>query len=164
MVATTLTPSRSRAHGSGCVDFDVLQKMLKAILKLVSVVLLGSCNQRSYEEGVESRLRWLFEPQPIPASCKIEGSTIDSWDEWPTYQIVVSMDDEDFRSLIEADDYRHEEFSEPRLPYEQHIELDEPFLAHGVYRRQVHDSGICSLFYSAVPRRYFILYTHRPKP
>ncbi len=138
--------------------------MLKAIFILMSFALLGACKQRSYEEGVESRLRWLLEPDPLPASCEIKTSTIDSWDESPTYQIEVSMDGEDFRSLIEADYYRHEKFSEPRLPYEQHIELDEPFLAHGVYRRQVHDSGICSLFYSAVPRRYFILYTHRPKP
>jgi|GEM_PF-6730367 len=138
--------------------------MLKAILIFVSVVLLGSCKQRSYEEGVESRLRWLFDPQPLPASCQIDASTIDWSDEWPTYQIEVSMDDEDFRRLIDAEDYRHESFPEPRHPYEQQIDLEEPFLATGVYRRQVHDLGTCSLFYSDDPTRFFVLYMHRPNP
>ena len=74
------------------------------------------------------------------------------------------MSAEDFRRLVEAGEYRHEEFTEPRLPYEQQIEIEEPFLAQGVYRRQVHELGTCSLFYSADPSRYFVLYTHRPVP
>ena len=91
-------------------------------------------------------------------------STIDWGDEWPTYQIEVRMDAADFQKIVNAAGYRHEEFAEPRLPYEQQIEIEEPFLAQGVYRRQVHKLGTCSLFYSADPNRYFALYTRSPKP
>jgi hypothetical protein len=74
------------------------------------------------------------------------------------------MDEADYRKLIDAVEYQHEAFATPRAPYEQEIRLESPFLARGVYRRQVHELGTCSLFYCADPNRYFILYTHRPKP
>jgi len=136
--------------------------MLKALLILATAVLLLACKQRTYKEGVESRLSWLLEPKLIPVSCEIKASTIDWGDEWPTYQIEVRMDEADFKRLVDGGGYRHEEYSEPRLPYEQQIELAKPFLAEGVFSRQVHELGTCSLFYSADPTRYFILYTHRP--
>jgi len=137
-------------------------KMPKALLILATTVLLVACKQRTYKEGVESRLGWLLEPNSIPVSCEIKASTIDWGDEWPTYQIEVRMDESEFRKLVDRGGYRHEEFSESRLPYEQEIEIAEPFLAKGVFRRQVHELGTCSLFYCADPTRYFILYTHRP--
>ena len=131
---------------------------------LAAAVLLGACEQRTYEEGVESRLSWLLEPEAIPASCQIKASTIDWGDDWPTYQIEVRMDPDDFMKLVDAGEYQQEDFAKPRLPYEQQIEIEEPFLARGVYRRQVHDLGTCSLFYCADPSRFFVLYTHRPRP
>lgn len=124
---------------------------------------MSACDQPTYGDGVESRLTWLLEPAPIPASCQIKASTIDSWDEWPTYQIEIKMDEADFKKLVDTGGYRHEKFADFRLPYEQHIELATPFMANGVYRRQVHNRGTCSIFCSADPTRFFVLYTHRPK-
>jgi hypothetical protein len=137
--------------------------MLKTLLIVTMAVFLGACDQRTCEEAVESRLSWLLEPAPVPASCQIKASTIDSWDDWPTYQIEVRIDEADFKKIVDSGGYRHEKFADSRLPYEQHIELATPFMAHGVYRRQVHGRGTCSLFYSDDPTRYFILYLNRLK-
>ncbi len=127
-----------------------------------SALALASCRERSYEEGVESRLLWTLGVEKLPATCKIGGSTIDFGDDSPTYQIEMTMKPEEFQSLVSTRRSTHTIFPELRTPYEQKIELAEPFLARGEYRWQVENLGLCRLFYTDVPGRYFLVYSHRP--
>lgn len=127
-----------------------------------SALALASCRDRTCEQGVESRLLWTLGVEKLPASCKIGGSTIDSWDDSPTYQIEMTMSPEDFQSLVSTRRSTHTSFPELKSPYEQKIDLAEPFLARGGYRWQVENLEQCSLYYTDVSGRYFLVYTHRP--
>ena len=63
-VATSLNLNRRRAPGSGCVDFDVRQKM-KTILSIVSALVLGVAH------GGESTLTATFQPLAGLASGEV---------------------------------------------------------------------------------------------
>lgn len=133
-----------------------------AILIGAFALALASCRERTYEQGVERRLLWTLGVEKLPTSCKIGVSTIDSWDNSPTYQIEMTMEPEEFQSLVSARRSTHTIFPQLKTPYEQKIDLAEPFLARGEYRWQVENLGLCRLFYTDVVGRYFLVYTHRP--
>jgi hypothetical protein len=128
----------------------------------VFVLALSSCRESSHGQDVEARLLWTLGVAKLPPSCEIGRWTIDSWDEGPTYQIEMKMQPDEFRKLVANRRAIHTVFSELKSPYEQKIDLDEPFLARGEYRWQVEELGDCRLFYADVPGRYFLVYTHRP--
>jgi len=141
----------------------VLQKMLRTtILIVASALALSSCRERTYEDGVESRLLWALGVEKLPASCKIGGSTIDFGDDSPTYQIEMTMKPEEFQRVVSTLPSTHTIFPELKTPYEQKIDLAEPFLARGEYQWQVENLGQCRLYYTDVAGRYFLIYTHRP--
>ena len=136
--------------------------MIRHILVAICALLYCSCDGRPYEDGVRSRLKWVLGIDHLPANLVIGASTIDWGDEWPTYQIELTMTREEFDALLGRHAYEHIKFTEPKPPNEQHIELTKPFSARGVYRRRIEEKGVCSIFYEAEHGRYFLLYMDRP--